>query len=62
MQRILTSLTALKNELVRQDADRSKGQPRDLVLVMRIDMLNTALAALHHYSAPDEAIREALEL
>ena len=62
MQRILTSLTALKNQLLQQNTDRPRGAAVDVVLLMRIDMLTTAIAALHHYSAPDDEIRKALSL
>ena len=62
MQSIIASLTARRNQLHEQNTARPRETATDLVLVARIDLLNTAILALSHYDAPDKKIREALEL
>jgi hypothetical protein len=62
MQSILATLTARRNQLVEQNANRPRGAAVDLVLVARIDLLATAIASLHHYDAPEAEIRKALSL
>lgn len=57
MQSIIADLTAKREEL-----NGLHNRRPDAVLAMRIDLLGAAIAALHHYEAPDAKIREALSL
>jgi hypothetical protein len=60
MQSIIYALTSRRDQLNEQAAQRKQGQPVDLVLGCRIDLLNTAILSLHHYDAPDDDIRKAV--
>jgi hypothetical protein len=59
---ILVDLTEARDELVQERTRRQHSRDDELVLVARIDMLNTALAAVHHAAAPSDEIRKALKI
>jgi hypothetical protein len=62
MQTIIAELTRTRDQLNARHESRQPGEPVDLVRACRIDLLNTAILSLHHYSAPDGEIRKALSL